>query len=666
VAVTESEGALPDFTENVFTEVMLDYLGERGTADGAAVCHYAPPKTPKGSIKINAWAVDEEEGIGTLCISLYHGLLSPIKLAKGDVDRALDQAARAFEIATDGWHEKMEPATEAYRMMRRFYEMRDEIITVDIILFTDALLPGEIKDRRIRKGPYAFRYDCWDLQRLYRLVASELPYESVVIDIQERFGLTIPCLPTECEREDNAVYLAVLPGRVLSELYDEYGAKLLDLNVRSFLQARGKVNKGIRDTLCREPFRFLAYNNGISATVESLEIVNDHMNRPAIRSVTGFQVVNGGQTMASIHRADKVDKAEVNDVFVQAKITVVPPDKIEALAPLISRYANSQNKINDADFSANDPIHVELQRLSEVIWTPGEQNRWFYERARGQYQVQKLREGSTAAKLKQFDSKCPTGQRFTKTDLAKYLNCWNRKPHTVSLGAQKNFVAFMEDLHESVEKDWRPDEKYFKEAVAKAIIFKAADKAARDEDVAYKANVVAYMVALLSEKSLGRTDLEIIWNTQAATEGIAETFSRWSKVVLDAIVSSAGDRNVTEWCKKEACWKMVSSADIQMPLSLRWELEKKQPMPTVGDVDQGEMSRDDHDNIARTMQVNAETWFKIADWGRKKKKLRDWRCCIAMTLAGYAQGSWTKVPSPKQANQAIRILRAAESEGLLE
>lgn len=666
---SNAEGNLPDFKENAFTELILEqYLSERGVADSAAVCHYYS-KTTKGIIKLNAWAVDEGEGLAVLCVSLYSGASSALRLTNTDIDTAVSQAIRAFDQAVSGFHEKMEPASEAYGMMRRLYEARADIVTVEVVLLSDGLFPAEVKKRPTKSGPYVFKYDYWDMQRLYRLCASDLPYESVVINLEERFGLAVRCLPAEQKTDDHTVYLAVVSGEIFCELYNEFGPQLLDLNVRSFLQAKGKVNRGIRETLCKEPARFLAYNNGISATAEHVEIVSNGDGIPSIRTITGFQVVNGGQTMASIHRAAKVDKADISKVFVQTKITVVIPEKIQDLAPLISRYANSQNKISDADFSSNDPFHVELQHLAEKIWAPGEQTRWFYERTRGQYQVQKFREGPTPARAKRFELRCPSSQRFTKTDMAKYLNCWNQCPHTVSLGAQKNFVAFMAALREDRPKDWLPDESFFKELIAKAILFKAADRAAHEANIqAYKANVVAYLVSFLSKKSQGRLDLLNIWNKQEAPGCIREAFRQWAQPVYDIIVESAGSRNVTEWCKKESCWKEVCAADLAVPSGLRQEFDRHQPLPTVGSPVLGRPSNlgsDDRENIARTMQVDATTWFQLSDWGRKKKKLQPWQCAIAMTLSGYAQGNWENVPSAKQAKQAIRILQIAEDEGML-
>jgi AIPR protein len=189
---------------------------------------------------------------------------------------------------------------------------------------------------------------------------------------------------------------------------------LLELNVRSFLSARGKINSGIRRTLREEPDRFLAYNNGIVVTVDELETITLEDRRPAIRSLRGLQIVNGGQTTASIHRARKVDRADISSVMVPAKITRIDPAHQEEVVRNISRYANTQNVIQMADFSANEPFHIEIERLSERIWCPGEQGRWFYERARGQYQVAKSNAAATRGRRRRFNEQTPTWAQVHK------------------------------------------------------------------------------------------------------------------------------------------------------------------------------------------------------------------------------------------------------------
>ena len=228
--------------------------------------------------------------------------------------------------------------------------------------------------------------------------------------------------------------VALFPGTILHDLYDEYGSRLLELNVRSYLQARGKVNKGILETLVREPHRFLAYNNGITIVAEGIDFSND---KARVLSIKGMQIVNGGQTTASIHRAMKDSKVDISHVYVQAKLTVVPPEAFDEMVPDISRFSNTQNKVSEVDLRANHAYHVGIERVSRRVWAPGEQSMWFYERARGSYQTERAKRGGTASERQKFDKQFPASQRFTKEDLARYTNAWDGLPHIVSRGGPK-------------------------------------------------------------------------------------------------------------------------------------------------------------------------------------------------------------------------------------
>ena len=204
---------------------------------------------------------------------------------------------------------------------------------------------------------------------------------------------------------------------------------------------------GIRDTLRNKPDRFMAYNNGIVATVDDIQITHDKVaGTRHITSVKGLQIVNGGQTTASIHRAKRDDKVDLSSVYVPAKISLISEEKIDEIVPEISLYANSQNNIQMADFSANDPYHVEMSRLSSTVWCPGEQSRWFYERTRGEYEVEKSRTARTSAQVRRFNEITPRTRKFDKVELAKYVLSWNQRPDKVSLGGQKCFAWFMQNI----------------------------------------------------------------------------------------------------------------------------------------------------------------------------------------------------------------------------
>jgi hypothetical protein len=388
----------------------------------------------------------------------------------------------------------------------------------------------------------------------------------------------------------------------------------------------------------------------------------------AIGRVRGLQIVNGGQTTASIHCARKVDGVNLSLVFVPAKIIMIDPASHEEIVARVSRFANTQNVVQMADFSANEPFHVELERLSQRIWCPGEQGRWFYERARGQYQVAKSRLGATPAQLRRFNEQTPPSRKFSKTDLAKYQQAWLMRPQIISLGAQKNFDQFMQDLRTRLGKDWLPQEGDYREFIAKAIVYRAAERIVRLERFpAYRANIVAYLVAYLWSRASGRLDIRRIWQNQDISDELKELLKSWSHAISAAIVESARGRNVTEWCKKEQCWETVRALSLPLPATLPVEMHAA----TDGDGSRwatpaGGISNEDLDSIERVRQVDGPTWLKISAWGSRSGLLQKWQYGIAHTLAGYAAGGWTRGPSPKQARHAVTILNLAAEHGVLE
>ena len=564
----ETEEMIPDFKENVFTRIVAGYLADIGAIEDATVCYYER-RTSGGHIKVNGYHIDEDGGTVSLFVSIYTGAATLNPVSSADARQALNRSERFFRLAVKGHYNEMEVSTEQYDMAKSIYEVRNKADQVRIFLFADGLVPEKKYDSTDQaKNGFTFRYQIWDYRRIYRCVASSVPYEDIEIDFNEKKRNALSCLTIPQISDDYAIYLTVLPGDVLFDIYDEYRSRVLELNVRSFLQASGKINSGIRKTLKEYPRRFLAYNNGIVVTASGITVSVREGAGTVIESVRGLQIVNGGQTVASIYRAKKLGETDLSRVFVQAKIVVVKPETIHLLAPDITRYANSQNKINEADFSSNDPYHIELERISQKTWVPGEKTRWFYERARGQYQVAKGKGLNTRAQTKKFEETVPAGQKITKTDVAKYLNSWDGYPYVVSTGAQKNFVRFMDRIYEGKGREWRPDLSYYQELIAKAILFKKTDKIVKTKDsgiTAYQANVVTYTVAYLAWRTEQSLDIRRIWEQQDLSKKLKALIRQWVPVIHETLVSSAGGRNVTEWCKNIRCWETVCSLSLPLP-----------------------------------------------------------------------------------------------------
>jgi hypothetical protein len=650
-----------------FTEYFINLLSEYGIAGDANICSV---EKMLGNAKAmsNAWYVDEDEGRLSLFISDFRDGDQVETAGKQDVETAVNRAARMYKYAKKKKYQDLDPAHCEYTMIRTVQEAMDTITQVRIYYLTD----GQLKNTgdtiaTLDDLPVYVSY--WDIQRLYRLVSSGREYEPIEIDFEKKFGQQVHCLSMPSNTDEFQGYLAIVPGDMLASLYDEYGSRLMELNVRSFLQQRGKVNRGIRETILNEPHRFLAYNNGISATAEEIVTVRTPAGDLAIKRIKGLQIVNGGQTVASIHRSKKIDRCgHLDQLAVQAKITVVKSSLLEELVPKISRYSNTQNTVNEADFASNDPFHIIIEQLAGSTWAPGEQTRWSYERARGQYEVARNRiAGNSAAKRRKFDEQTPKKQKFAKVDLAKFYNCWEQKPEIVGRGSQKNFIHFMTHIAKD-HAGFKPDEEFYKQLIAKAIIYKAAEKTARNHKFSsYRANAIAYTVALIAFKTVGRVNLHTIWEMQNISDTLQGVMNDWMPIVRDAIITTADTRNVTEWAKKPDCWHEIQLLDIAIPPELEDELREGDPLPTVGSQAKNgkaeELSTIDRQNINRVIQQDAAFLLQLGMWGRKSGELKEIQIGVVLTVATYAGGGWQKIPSHKQAKLVVLALDVAKEMG---
>lgn len=652
-----------------FTEYVTALLSETGASFDLSIGHIER-QFGAGSVRCDAWGVDFLEGRLDLVVSDYFGIDNPEPINKSSLESSLKRAIRVLDFCKKTHLSEIEPSSKTYDCVSLLKEALGAISQIRLHYLTDSEI--SLREEPEIKSPEGLdlQIHTWDVVRLSRAQDSSAKQDGIEIDLVKRFGRGLPCLAMPGNSEEYSGYLAILPGEWLAALYDEYGGRLMELNVRSFLQQKGKVNRGIRKTILNEPTRFLAYNNGISATVESLDLEKSASGQDVITFMRGLQVVNGGQTVASIHRAKKADKCtHLDRVAVQAKITRVNPDSLDELVPQISRYSNTQNKVNEADFAANDSFHVEIERLSSSIWAPGQQFRWFYERARGQYQVAKSKASTTPAKRRQFEAITPSSKKFVKTDLARYQNAWNQLPHIVSRGPQKNFVYYMSKLKQDRSYE-SPDANFFKKLIAKTIIYKKAESIARQHAFpAYRSNAAAYTVSLLSYKTYGRILLKDIWDRQDVTIAINKVLYDWMPEVLERIIETAGQRNIGEWAKNEYCWKEIKELEVNIPKELEAELSEGDRLPTVGsEARNGKvtMTSEDRKNIAITMGVDGDNWWKIAKWGQEKGELSDFQCSLATTMAGYAVGNWIKVPSVKQSKHAAKMVLELQERGIID
>ena len=443
--------------------------------------------------------------------------------------------------------------------------------------------------------------------------------------------------------------IAIIPGEALASIYERFGSRLLEQNVRSFLQFNGKINKGIRTTIMKEPEMFLAFNNGIAATADEIELEDsEDGNGKIISVVKDLQIVNGGQTTASIYHTQKKDKADISNIFVQVKLSVVKnKEKFSEIVSRISEYANTQNKVSVSDLSSNRPYHIELEKLSRNIFTPITdskpiQTKWFYERARGQYKNAILKDGFTPSRKKAFDLKNPKHQLFTKEELAKYINAYQEiadgkkilvGPHYVVRGNQKNYVQF---INYSLEK--KLNNVYFEDTIAKAILYRAAEKAYGIKpnaigDMRYI--TVPFAVTLLNCSTKNQLDLYKIWKAQDVSETLKSLFHEMMSAIEPFIKDTAPGGLYGEWAKKEDCWIKVKNNDFGFDLSIIKQdlIDKKNPPKRVIISDDETELQKRQEDLEKIKSIPTAIWKKIEEWGRETDNLSNNQQSIAWNLS---------------------------------
>lgn len=645
-------------THDVFAEQIIGDLESAGIVDDGFVAYYRAH-----GVEISGYG--HSEGINSLDLFLVsfrgHPLLQ--KIGKTEVTAQAKRVVNYLAKVDKGLKKEIDDSSDAYDMALAVEHLLKSVTSIRVFLVTnDISTIRRYKGELFNELPVTF--EVWDLNRLHRMATSGVLHEPIAVD----FDPPLPCLTTPQTDDDYSVFLSIVPGEVLGRVYSEYGSRLLELNVRSFLQLKGAVNRGIRETLLTSPERFLAYNNGISATASKVDLVRLPSGEQAIRRIHDLQIVNGGQTTASIHNSYAKKEGDLDNVLVQMKLTQVNPRLLEEIVPEISKYSNTQNKVTVVDFSSNHPFHVELEKVSRSLWAPavngsGQETKWFYERARGQY-ADALNKERTPAKQKQFKIIFPLKQKFAKTDVAKWDNSWSQFPHLVSRGAEKNFRAFMDEINRTKSSPPTADRVYVERLLAKGILFKETERVVTEQQYGgYRANIVTYTIAKISHDTAMRLDLDRIWREQSVTDALAEAIAEVSRIAHKVIISPpAGTTHVGEWTKKDACWVRVQAEPWTPSKALERELIPLGKAALVRREEQAaSQSEEETQDIAAAMDVTSEVWFGISHWAKETQNLLPWQRALAFSLGKIAarQGE----PSVKQAKRGLEILDEAQNLG---
>lgn len=631
-------------------------------------------------LRVDGYVYDEFDKTMSLIVADYDVLDNERVLAKTQARQLQNRLIYFVDNALNTQlHRNVEMSRSCSDLVDLLREKRNEIRKYQLLIFTTANLSSTIKileSPEINNVPSECQI--WNVERLFQLCGSDIGRQVIEIDFKEYTENGIPCLEaSDTVTEDFKSYLCIISGTVLADLYDKYGSSLLEGNVRSFLSTKVAVNKKIRTTILQQPERFFAYNNGISATTMGVRFESTSQGLFLV-SARDFQIINGGQTTASLSNARYRDKADLNAIFVQMKLTdiagTLENEDATTLVQNISRSSNSQNKVSDADFFSTHPFHVQMERCSQRLGARGTgglqfETKWFYERARGQFLQRQMR--MTPSQKKKFLLQNPKNQLITKTDLAKVRNTWDGFPHIVSKGAQTNFNDFAKKINDGWEKDdgLLFGDKYFQETVAMCLIFRYTESMIPHQlwyQQGYRANIVTYTIALmhrLIQIKYPKQDLDLlgIWTRQMVPVIVQNILKELSELVYSKLTDPAREvENVTQWCKREGCWNSVQSIDYNLPIEIESCLIGKDELRNaVRDAKADMRIEKDTDVMTRIVEIQAEQWQNVMSYATSKRIVSP----EELTALKIACQLPLKVPNPVQCKKLIAVLDRLYEEG---
>lgn len=528
---------MADFPKDELTKLVIGYIQAMGDVDQVNLCSY----DNGNGVALDGWGVNGDEDLVSidLFLSVYQNSESGIRITANELDRHFNWLYRFFEQSKKGkmFSKIHDKKSELYQVADLIYST-EKIDRIRLFLLTNAIAPAnyEKETAEFEEGT-SCEYIIWDAKRVMRQHNIISGKDPIIVDFDADYNSPLPCIQMPDISENVACYLCIIPGIILSQIYHKYHQQILEQNVRTFLQFKGESNKGIRDTMIGhkatyreklkgvedtdpEPDMFFAYNNGISTTAADITIRKTEKGMEITR-IKDWQIVNGGQTTASINAVFNmkgINISKLSKVFVSMKVSVIKDkEKQGVIVQKISKFANTQSAVKKSDFNINEQFLIDIENLSRQEWcktlSGKPVNKWFFERTRGQY-LDKAKHNNTEAAEREFYTEYPKNQMFDKTFLSKFMMAWMENPASVCKGGENNYAIFFNRVKALGIKF---DTNVYHRTIAKGILFKAIDAFYGRDGIAlagYKSNMVAYTLSALSFLSSKKLDLIAIWNEQ--------------------------------------------------------------------------------------------------------------------------------------------------------
>lgn len=644
------------------------------------------------AMAFDAYAFDDADSSIVLLISDFQNSVEKTTLTNTRIDELYSRMRYFIEEAYAGnirkYCDDSDPIIDIAKEFKRrigVNSLNTEVLKFKFYIITNSVLSSQVKN--VKKEDVLGRpveLNLWTMERFYQSMLSSTN-ETIQIRCRD-YGISgIQCLKANLGN-NNAYdsYMAIVPGAFLAKIYLDHGSRLLEGNVRAFLSVRGKVNKKIRETIIgKHPENFFTYNNGISVVAHSIELSPD---KSKIVAFNNFQIINGGQTTASLASA-KVKK-EVSDenldkIYVPMKLTVLNIEndmtedeeaKYQDIVQKISKSANCQNPVSDADFFSNDPFHVTMETLSLKHLAPPvngspHQTTWYYERSKGRWEQEQMK--MTDAQREKYRAKNPKNQVVKKEKLAKCLNTIYMNPHVVCEGSANNMKAFANTIEQMYEKDKDSiNEFFFKKSIASVILFDSVDrivnKAPWYPKGGNKAQIVPYTIArIIYEIPSGyELDWKRIWNKQMLYPELVHQIEIVAEQTHYFLLDSEGVI-VREYAKKASTWKKFRD-EFKIELTDEFKSSLINALEMKDEAKAAAKAHRFNSDIELEVGVftkGAAYWMRMYNDLEREQLLSPGDRDFVKSISSYiSRGS---LPTKMQIKRLFKIITKAEDEGYI-
>lgn len=634
----------------------LDCMEECGEVSAPEICIFS-----EGRAKLSAYDYNDEAESLDLFLFIHATTLASrvdtrVQTGINSLKEFYNQCLKLKSPFRGGEKEFACEVQDAINIVR---ESKGKVNVIRFYILTDGFVssPPEINTFNNDGDETIYECNIWDIARIFRQDQMKKGNDKIVIDFENDKGyyvpnkktknneLTVPkvqCLKVDDENPYVDTYLAIISGEVLAKIYNQYRTMLLEKNVRAFLRNKSKVNKRIMATLKKEPEMFFSFNNGISTTASSVEL--KQMGRTLyITKLTDWQIVNGGQTTASIASTQGCD---LSKVFVQMKVSVVKnKENYSEIVKEISTCANSQTGIKQSDFESGDKYLIDMEGISKKEVSPITNKKWFFERMRGIY-------ADTLASLGKYDKESfkeefPKDQMLTKIDVARLMVIWDMKPHVACNSREKCFASYMRTLKEGTNVDAL----YWHHVVALSILYKTIDKCVekRCGQKGFKSRTTAYTMAAISYLTEKKLHLAYIWKNQKVQSQLEEIIEREVVIVNDFLERD----NSRSFTKNAKCWDELKEwiDGTPLPISL-----------TTAEEDEDDYNEEEENIISQANAISQEWWQALYDWTKAENRLS---LIERRNISGYIKrkDNGRLIKKINQAKNALALKNKAELLG---